>query len=279
MPELPEVETIKLELNKLIAGKKIKSVDINLPKQVQGDRKKFLKVVAGAKVRAVRRRAKIIIFDLANGWHLIFHLKLTGQLIYQGHQEKSGKNQGVLPNKYSHVIFNFSDGSKLFFNDLRQFGWVRLVADKELEKINAEFGPEPLDKNFTFEKFKNILSKKKSVIKVLLMDQSFLAGIGNIYAQEALFCAGIKPTRPAHKISEHELRKLYNCLRQILKLAIGKKGTSADNYVDAFGREGKMINYLKVYGRLGEKCKRCRAILKQIKQGARSTVYCGECQK
>jgi len=305
MPELPEVETIKRELAELIRNKKIKSVDINLAKQVKAPKAKFLKLVQGQKIIAVRRRAKMIIFDLQNGWHLVFHLKMTGQLIYRdrggklaggGHPIKyknvdGGKETGSfasaqdkiisqLPNKYSHVIFNFHDGSRLFFNDLRQFGWVKLVGKEELNKIDKEFGMEPLEKEFTFEKFKELLSKKQGkVIKPLLMEQDFIAGVGNIYAQEACFCAGIMPDRRVKDISNAEFKKLYDCLIRILKLAVEKKGTSADNYVDAFGRQGSMMEYLKVYDRSGEKCPRCRNIIKSMKQGSRTTAYCQGCQK
>jgi formamidopyrimidine-DNA glycosylase len=283
MPELPEVETIKLELNRLIRGKEIKSVEINLAKQVKTPRARFLKLVQGRKIKGVSRRAKILIFELENGYYLVFHLKLTGQLIYRQKNKLAGGGHPIkqdlkdLPNKYSHVIFDFVDGSRLFFNDTRQFGWVKLVDKKELDKIQLEFGPEPLE--ISFGQFRDLFKSKKSVIKPLLMEQKFLAGVGNIYAQEALFCAGILPTRAADKINQKELEKLYNCLQKILKQAVAKKGTSADNYVDAFGREGSMEPYLKVYGRAGQKCKRCGSVLKLIKQGQRSTVYCPKCQK
>ncbi|MDD5289752.1 MAG: bifunctional DNA-formamidopyrimidine glycosylase/DNA-(apurinic or apyrimidinic site) lyase [Patescibacteria group bacterium] len=296
MPELPEVETIKLELNKVLRNKKIKAVVLNLPKQVHGDRKKFLKVVVGAKIKAVGRRAKTLIITLKNKKYLIFHLKMTGQLIYQGNRgdqgdqgDQGGKLYGGghpikqdlknLPNKFSHVIFNFSDGSHLFFNDTRQFGWVKLVEEKELANMSAEYGPEPLEKNFTPEYFSDFLARRATAIKPLLMEQKFIAGLGNIYAAEACFCAGISPKRSANKIKPKEIKKLYNCIKKILKLAIAKKGTSADNYVDAFGRQGNMINYLKVYGRKGKKCFRCGALLHEIRQGSRATVFCGKCQK
>jgi len=287
MPELPEVETIKRDLQELIAGKTIKTVTINLAKQVKAPKAKFLKLVQGQKISGVRRRAKMIIFDLQNSWHILFHLKMTGQLIYHG---KGGKLAGGghpirhdlqdLPNKYSHVVFNFNDESRLFFNDLRQFGWVKLVDDKELEKIDQEFGVEPLDRGFTFKKFQELLAKKQGkVIKPLLLEQDLIAGIGNIYAQEACFCAGIMPSRRVKDLSEQELNKLYVCLVKILKLAVAKKGTSSDNYVDAFGRQGNMVKYLKVYDRKGEKCRRCGSEIKVMKQGARTTAYCGGCQK
>lgn len=284
MPELPEVETIKRELDQLIRNKKIKSVEINLAKQVKFTRAKFLRLVEGMKIKRVRRRAKVLIFDLSNNYHLLFHLKMTGQLIYRARGGKlSGGGHpikhelGDLPNKYSHVIFNFSDGARLFFNDTRQFGWVKLVDDKEWVKFESEFGPEPLE--ISFKEFRELFGVRRTAIKPLLMDSKFIAGIGNIYAAEALWCAGILPTRGADKISDKELKKVYNCLVRILKLAVAKKGTSAENYVDALGRSGSMMPYLKVYGRAGMKCVKCKSELKSMKQGQRVTVYCTKCQK
>jgi len=274
MPELPEVETIKLQLDRLLKNKIIASVELRLPKQVKSDKKKFLKLVIGAKIKKVFRRAKILIMDLDDGYHLVFHLKLTGQLIYQ----KISRQSGNYPNKYSHIVFNFKTGDRLFFNDLRQFGWVKLVSANELKNILQEFGPEPLAKNFSFEKFYNIFTSKKTAIKPLLMEQIFLAGVGNIYASEACFCAGILPTRRADKISTLEYRKLYQCLRKILKFAIQKKGVSAENYLDALGQEGEMVKYLKVYGRAGEECKKCGSNINSVKQGSRTSFYCPKCQ-
>ncbi len=285
MPELPEVETIANQLDKLLKNKVIASVELRLPKQVKSDRKKFLKLVTGAKIKQVFRRAKILIMDLDNDYYLMFHLKLTGQLIYRdkkgalagsGHPDR--QNLKELPNRHSHIIFNFKNGGRLFFNDLRQFGWVKLVSAVELKNILQEFGPEPLANDFSFKKFYDIFAHKKTAIKPLLMEQKFLAGVGNIYATEACFCAGILPTRQAHKISEAEYKNLYQCLRKVLKFAISKKGSSAENYLDAFGAEGLMTKYLKVYGRAGEKCRKCGGTIKFIKQGSRTSFYCLKCQ-
>jgi len=274
MPELPEVETIKLQLKRLLKNKIISSVDLKLLKQVKTPKSIFLKNVVGAKIKNTNRRAKMLIITLNNGNYLIFHLKLTGQLIYHDKEGSSAFYQS----KYSHVIFNFKDESKLFFNDLRQFGWVKLVDKKELGKVLSEFGPEPLAKDFTFKKFYDIFSKKKKAIKPLLMEQKFLAGVGNIYAAESCFCAGILPMRRANKINKDEYKKLYQCLKKVLKFAVKKKGSSVENYVDAFGKQGAMTKYLKVYGKASQECKKCGSIIKSIKQNSRTSFYCPKCQ-
>jgi formamidopyrimidine-DNA glycosylase len=283
MPELPEVETIKLELNQLIVGKKITSVDINLAKQVKMPACRFFSIVEGAKISKVRRRAKVIIIDLVKKYHIVIHLKMTGQLIFKKKNKLAGGGHPIfhdikkLPNKYSHVIFNFSDNSRLFFNDTRQFGWVKLFNSKQMEEFEDEFGPEPLE--ISLEDFKKLFEKNKSVIKPLLMNPSFIAGVGNIYAAEALFMSQILPTRKSDSLNDNELKRLYQSLRKILKLAIKMKGTTASDYVDAFGRAGSMEKYLRVYGREGKPCKRCKNRLVSIKQGSRATVFCNSCQK
>ncbi len=284
MPELPEVETIANQLERQLKHKRIVSVVLNLPKQLKTNKNIFLKRVINSQIKKVWRRAKMLIMTLDNNYYLIFHLKMTGQLVYQN---KKGKNFGGghplketnLPHKHSHIIFNFKDSDQLFFNDIRQFGWLKLVNKKELEKILADFGPEPLAKNFTFKKFKDIFINKKKAIKPLLMEQNLLSGIGNIYATEACYCAHILPTRPANRINELDYKKLYQCLRSLLKLAIKHKGTSSENYVDAFGNQGQMTRYLKIYGKAGKKCPQCDRLIKNIKQAGRTTSYCPKCQK
>ncbi len=307
MPELPEVETIKQELDELIKGKKISSIKVNLAKEVKSSLVVFKRKLKGARIKRIKRRAKMLLIEITpreqkkSEW-LVFHLKMTGQIIYRSQplspRRKAGGsspyqgeqkyrlaggghpiNQDLanLPNKYSHVILNLDDGSQIFFNDTRQFGWVKLVNEKELKELELNLGPEPLEINW--QVFKNLIKNKKTAIKPLLMDQKVLAGIGNIYAQEACWCAKISPLRRADSLNEKEIEELFSCLKKILRLAIKKKGTTAANYVDAFGRAGSMWPYLKVYGRVGQKCLRCGKKLKQIKQAQRSTVYCVFCQK
>lgn len=268
MPELPEVETMKRQLLSKVKGKTIKKVEfIDYKKADPKIKKQGL-----SKIKGVRRRAKILLIDLANGFTIIVHVKLTGHFYFQ----PKGKN---LKDKFTHVIFHFTDGSALLFEDMRKFGWMRLKktnqADEYLEK-EFRFGPEPLGKEFTLKWFKEKLEKKPSKIKPLLMDPKFVVGIGNIYAQEACYCAGVLPTRPAKSLSEKEVKKLYNCIRKILPSAIAHQGTSADTYVTLSGRKGTFEPLLKVYQRKedpkGHK-------LKVSKLAGRGTRYCPQCQK
>jgi formamidopyrimidine-DNA glycosylase len=277
MPELPEVETIKLQLERKIKGKKIKKVEVKLAKMVRGvSVAKFKKVVRGVKISNIRRRAKLLIINLATGWSLVIHLKITGQLIYQKRPESGEKK------KYAHLIYQFTDRTRLLHNDMRQFGYVKLVKTSDLEKlfVKEKFGPEPLASHFTLKKFKEILAKKpRAKIKPLLMDQTFMAGIGNIYAQEACFYARVLPTRKAGTLTAEETSRLYRGIRTILPTAIEDRGSSVDAYVDISGRQGNYEHKLKVYGRKGKKCYRCKSIIKKIKLAGRGTCFCSKCQK
>jgi formamidopyrimidine-DNA glycosylase len=276
MPELPEVETIRLGLIPRVRNKKIKKVEVVFPGFVNVPAKEFVKAVAGARINDISRRAKLLIFDLSNDWSLVVHLKLTGQLIYDVEQaSKPGIGE-------PHIVYTFSDGSQLKHYDFRKFGYARLVkTDKVEEYLKKEkFGPEPLDKDFTLEKFKELLKKKpKSPIKPLLMDQTFIAGVGNVYAQEACFYAKVLPARKAGTLTEAEIKNLYEGLIKILKESIKYKGSSVDTFVDISGEQGGYAPHLKVYGRGGQKCSRCGTILKEAKLAGRGTVWCPRCQR
>ena len=285
MPELPEVETIKNQLKEKILGKTIKEVKVKLPKMIKGSTvKEFIAKIKGAKIKDIARRAKLLIISLSNGFSLLIHLKLTGQIIYP-HTKDFGVGVDSLPlrwKKYTHFIYFFSDGSALFHNDLRQFGYVRLIKTANLPKffLEEKFGSEPLEKDFTLEKFKKIiLGKTRQKIKPLLMDQNFIAGVGNVYASEICFCAKVLPIRVVGSLKDEEIKHVYQCLINILQEAIKFKGTSADTYVDLYGREGKYLSKLKVYGREGEKCLKCGGKIKRIALGGRGTFYCSKCQK
>ena len=284
MPELPEVETIVRDLNQELKHKKITAVK-SLDKKVFQLADREVNSIVGKEIKSVFRRAKMIIFDLG-GDFLIVHLKMTGQLVLR---TKMGViagghpiiNSGVrLPNKFSRAIFQFNGGKSLFFNDVRRFGWVKLMAGRDFLKLNNGIGVEPLQSDFSLEYFKKILSgKKKTTIKQALLDQKNIAGIGNIYADESLFNAGIKPFRRVSTLRPREIERLWRAIPGILLSAIKHRGTSFSDYVDAQGRSGNFVKYLKVYGRAGESCKKCGDLVKKMKLSGRGTHWCGRCQK
>lgn len=276
MPELPEVETIKRQLQKLV-DREIKDVEVNLSKLIKNaSERDFIKRVEGTKISSIKRRAKVLIVNLSSRLSLLVHLKMTGQLIY--HKTWSTKH----PTKHTHIIYHFSDGSVLLHNDMRQFGYVKLVSTDQVDKFLSEdgLGPEPLEKYFTLEIFKKMLAGKQRVrIKPLLMDQKFIAGIGNIYADEILFYAGVRPLRIVSNLSTEEIKKIFQGIKKILPAAIRYRGTSADNYVDMYGREGRYVPRLKVYGRENKPCLKCRSKIERLKISGRSAHFCPRCQK
>jgi len=303
MPELPEVQTIVSELDKKIKNKTIKSVEVFKFKSVRPMNTKFVQSVKGRKVLGVARRAKMIIINLSGKKYLLIHLKMTGQLVFT---DKKGKGvsgghpipmpKGIrqivaypmsgeikdlgLPSKFTRVIFDFTDGSKLFFNDIRRFGWIKFVDEKLYREETAKYGLEPLSKDFTFKNFIVVINRYPNrKIKQVLMDQTLFAGIGNIYADEACFAARIMPTRPAGKLTDKEIHSLYLAIPKILKLAIKHKGTSADTYVRTSGEQGSMLKYLKVYGREGMSCLGCPGKVHKMKLAGRGTHFCPSCQR
>ncbi len=286
MPELPEVQTIVNELNCKIKGKTIKLIEVRNPSSGLPTPNILINKTKGKKIKEVRRRGKLIDIDLDGNNNILIHLKMTGQLVYVANTGKkiSGGhpiiNIGNLPNKFSHVIINFTDGSILYFNDIRKFGWVKYVTNIERDIIKQKYGLEPFDKEYTLENFTAILKRyPKRKIKQLLMDQEKFSGLGNIYADESLFAAKILPMRLVGSLKKEEIKLLYKVIPKILKFAISKGGTTADNYVRTDGSKGKMVNFLKVYGREGKKCKRCGKIISKIKLGGRGTHFCKFCQK
>jgi len=308
MPELPEVETIRKELKTALVGKTIKSVEAKVPKLIKPlSAAAFNNALKGRNIADVLRRAKIIVIKLSDSKYLIVHLKMTGQLIYVPqsgkiisgghanpllvHQDPEDNKKILrdqfsfamnfeLPNKFTHIIFDFTDGSKLFYNDLRKFGWMKIVDQAGLNKLHDELGVEPLEREFTWEKLKSIINRYPNrKIKQILMDPALLVGVGNIYSDESCFCASLNPFRIGKKIKDAEIIKLYSCIIRILKLAIAKGGTSADTYLQLSGKPGGFAPLLKVYGREGERCKRCSGIVERKKIGGRSAHFCPKCQK
>lgn len=270
MPELPEVETIKNQLIAKVKEKRISKLEILDPKVIDIDVSSFEKKVEGAVIIDIKRRAKLLVIELSNNQVILIHLKLTGQLIFESKDKK-----------FDRAVFHFTDGTKLAFKDFRRLGFIKLIETNKLDGYlkQGKYGPEPLEKEFTLGVFKNLLKEKpKAKIKPLLMDQSFIAGIGNIYSDEALFFAKIHPLRKVATLTQKEIGNLYKGIREIIKKAISKKGSSIDSYVDIEGREGGFVPFLKVYRREGEKCYQCGGKVERIKIGGRSSYFCPKCQ-
>ncbi|MDP2938149.1 MAG: bifunctional DNA-formamidopyrimidine glycosylase/DNA-(apurinic or apyrimidinic site) lyase [Candidatus Omnitrophota bacterium] len=266
MPELPEVETIKRELEKAVLGKKITEVCVHNPAVIrQPSVDKFKKGLSGVSIKNILRKAKVLILELSNGKALVIHLRMTGQLIYPGDGRKS------------RVSFKLSDGKTLDFNDQRLFAELRLLDDWHNLKFIQGLGPEPFD--LTEEEFKKMLSNKNTKIKPLLMNQTFISGVGNLYAAEVLFRAKIHPERPAASLSDKEKENLFKEIKDTLNEAIEHKGSSVDQYLQLSGEAGDYVKYHKVYDREGKPCLVCKSPIKRISLGGRGTYFCPKCQK
>jgi len=177
-------------------------------------------------------------------------------------------------------VISFRDGSKLYFNDMRQFGYMMVVNKKTLNNLLSDYGVEPLSRKFTFDELRRVLSKRKSALKTVLMNQKLIAGIGSIYADEACFMAGTRPIRRAGKVTAAETKKLRRAIVDVLRRAINKRGTTFGSYRDGLGGEGNFVKYLKVYGREGEKCRKCKqGVIKRVRVGGRGAHFCPVCQK
>lgn len=282
MPELPEVENVKIQLNKLLTGHKIEEVKVNYKKAFSGNPTD----VEGGKVQGIKRFGKVLSIDLDNGCSVVIHIKLTGQLIYRGPNLKnppitSDKVVGGVPGKHTHVVFELDKDGKLYYNDYRKFGWIRVVKTKEVDEIDfiKKLGPEPLG-GMSLEKFREIVGSTGRSIKTLIMDQAKVSGVGNIYANDALWKAKIHPEKPADKLSEGKIKKLYEAIEDVLKKGLEYEGASELAFVMPSGEEGSYQDHTLVYGREGKPCKRHKSTkVKKKKVGGRGTYYCPKCQK
>lgn len=289
MPELPEVETIRSDLDKVLPGKTIIKVIYDVPKMLLPSPRRLVQAVKGQSVQSVERAAKMLICRLSGTHDLAFHLKMTGQLVYrpkQGAMVVGGHPFGyegmALPNKFTHAIFEFKGGGILYFNDIRKFGWVKSVKRAMLNKLIAEsYGPEPLSGSFTKEYFLGVLRDKSRLkIKQVLLNQQLIAGLGNIYVDEACFGARILPTRVVKTLNDREKVALYREIGKVLRRSIKARGTSFDTYRDGDGKKGNFVKYLKVYKQEGKKCQRVDGgTIKRTVMNGRGTRYCPACQK
>ena len=311
MPELPEVETVRRGLEKYVVGLTLEKVEIVNTGIFEGD----AKLVEGAKIIAARRSGKGLILDFSNKFSLAIHIKLTGQLIYRDESLKdtpvSAQKVGTVPNKFTHVIFHFtchpelfshserSEESKrsfvktqddkgnratLYYNDQRRFGWIRVVKASEIMEMPffKTMGPEPFGlgtgEELTLEKFGKILAGKTTKIKPFIMDQTKIGGIGNIYANDALFDAKINPSRPAKSLSEKEIKQLFDSIIKVLKKSFEVGGASELTFVNILGQEGGYQNHSLVYGKTGKQCPRGDGVIERITLAGRGTFFCKNCQ-
>ena len=287
MPELPEVETVRTGLERLIVKRVVTAVSADTPKSFPNAPDDVTKFLIGAHVQAVRRRAKVLLIDLSTGYTLVTHLKMTGQLVYRGEQNfgaghPSDSLIGELPDKSTRVTLTFADGSHLYFNDQRKFGWMLLYPTLEVPNIDfmRRVGPEPLDKSFTASAFTARFARRKNTtIKAALLDQTVVAGVGNIYADEALWGAKIHPATLVKNLSTAQFEVLFTELQYVLRLSIEKGGSTDRNYVNAEGKRGSYIDFARVFRREGQACPRCGSIILKTRVAGRGTHLCPTCQR
>lgn len=287
MPELPEVETVRRGLHELIIGRKVAKVHHDNPKSFPNAANDVESFLIGATITDVRRRAKVLMIDLSTDYSLVIHLKMTGQLVFRGEAvfgagHPSDSLIGQLPDRSTRVTFDFSDGSHLYFNDQRKFGWVKLLPTLEIPNIDfmQKVGPEPLEADFTPEQFAERFKRRaKTSIKAALLDQTVVAGIGNIYADEALWGAKIHPQRLVGSLTSAEFKRLYTESREVMNLAIEKGGSTDKNYVDAEGKRGSYMDFARAFRREGLACPRCGTTIIKFKHAGRGTHICPNCQR
>jgi len=291
MPELPEVETIKIGLAKLLPGQTISRVEHDWPKSFPNAPTDVENFLIGAKVKEVRRRAKVLLIDLDSDYTLMIHLKMTGQLVYRSEKDRFGAGHptesliGKLPDKSTRVTFDLSSAkgkAKLFLNDQRKFGWVRLMPTVEVPNVDflKKVGPEPLEASFTDKAFKQRLLKRPNTsIKAALLDQTVIAGVGNIYADESLWGAKLHPATHVNKVSDRAFNILFKELQYVLRLSIEKGGSTDKNYVNAEGKKGSYMSFARVFRREGQACPRCGTIIIKTRVAGRGTHLCPKEQK
>jgi formamidopyrimidine-DNA glycosylase len=286
MPELPEVETVRRGLQSLIVGLKIKDVSHDTPKSFPNATADAQAFLIGSSITEVRRRAKVLLIDLSSGYTLVIHLKMTGQLVFRGEAvfgagHPSDSLIGELPDRSTRVTLTFTDDSHLYFNDQRKFGWMKLLPTLEVPNIDfmKKVGPEPLEAAFTAGEFSERFKRRsKTSIKAALLDQTVIAGVGNIYADESLWGAKIHPKRLVNTITDAEFKKLYLELRSVMNLAIEKGGSTDKNYVNAEGKRGSYMDFARVFRREGKPCPRCGTTIIKFKAAGRGTHICPHCQ-
>ncbi|MEI6379251.1 MAG: bifunctional DNA-formamidopyrimidine glycosylase/DNA-(apurinic or apyrimidinic site) lyase [Candidatus Falkowbacteria bacterium] len=285
MPELPEVETVVRDLRTELDGQRFRAIDIIAPKSVHGSQRQIEEALVGKKLKAVGRIGKSLYLDFGD-YCLYIHLKMTGQLVWQHKRQIMAGGHPIinvgseLPNKYTRAVLYFSNSHSLYFNDVRRFGWIKLVDQAMLETARQKYGRDPLDPGFSGAVLAALLKgKQKSIIKAAIMDQSKLAGVGNIYADEALFASRLMPDRLVSTLSPTDWSALAKAIKAVLLLSIKHRGTSFSDYRDGRGEKGNFVNFLKVYGRKNADCLKCGTALIKTRLAGRGAIYCPHCQK
>jgi formamidopyrimidine-DNA glycosylase len=271
VPELPEVETIRRDLLPLLRGRAFTHVWVSpeAPRLVQAPSSTdFARLLPGRRVEDISRRGKFLVFHLSGGLHLIVHLRMTGALLH--------RPAAAPPDRYVRAVFSLDDGSELRFSDLRKFGALWLVPD--VSPVLGRLGPEPLDGSLTPSLLREVTARRRAPIKSVLLDQRALAGLGNIYADEALFAAGLHPQRPASSLSDAEVKRLHEAIGRVLRAALDDRGASFSDYVDASGREGRHQFRVQVFRRTGQPCYVCGGDIARVKVAGRSSHFCPRCQ-
>ena len=274
MPEMPEVEIIRRYLDTQVAGKTIMNLDIRLPRMIKWpDVEGFRALVTGRTIKSMNRRGKYLLMELDNDSKVVFHLRMTGRLVYEPTGETS--------DHHARVIFHLQDGASLVYGDTRTLGTIHGLKPQELGMLKglAEMGPEPLSAEFTAEYLYRTASRRKVAIKSFLLNQKYIGGIGNIYADEALFLAGIHPLRPANSLTQTECGKLWESVNKVIADGIADGGTTFRDYQNGEGGKGSHQEHLYVYGRKGEQCRNCGAVIERITVGGRGTHFCPNCQE
>lgn len=281
MPELPEVETIARQLREVLVGTKIHKIEVLRARSFVGDYRE----IEGNKISEITRRSKVLQIGLGDyEKSLIIHLKMTGQLVWRkGQSQVAGGHPSEdwvaeLPNKHTRIVFDLDDGSKLFFNDLRVFGWIKVIENEKWMMEKSKLPPDVIDEEFKREYFEKLLAVKKP-IKLLILDQQKIGGMGNIYANDALFDSKIDPRRKANTLTRKEITNLYSSMKKVIEKGIKMGGASAANFVQVSGMGGKYQDHFLVYRREGEKCLMCGSKIKKIRMNGRGTFFCPNCQK
>ena len=272
MPELPEVETVRRGLERLVVGKTIGQVQVRYAKMIGTGVDSFVHDLPGQTIERIGRRGKYLLFYLTGGV-LVSHLRMEGKYLFYPDE--------VPERKHAHVFFQTTDGGTLVYEDVRKFGTMELLRKDQLEAYFAarKLGPEPTEADFLLSPFAAALKRSKKPIKPYLLEQSLVVGLGNIYVDEALWRARIHPARPAASLKPAEVKRLREQIIEVLQLGIEKRGSTIRTYRNALGEDGTMQDFLQVYGKTGQPCARCGSPIEKIKLGGRGTHLCPHCQK